>query len=292
PIAVRHHRNTRADLHHMTHTLDSFSLCGVEARHLSAEHWAALDGRDQHSRNFNVNAVDATACYFLRRVYPGNCLADEAKLFRRLELGLFRDWKRCGLIRQLAVGKLSARRLMGPHLLCRDTLLPRHAPLFSRSDNQHLSGRRACAAPKGQHVTNASTAVGGLLSATHRIAEGRVCRSLLDADFRPLGFQFVSDDHGNRCHDALAHLRLADADGHGAVSGDADPGIKRSWPGSSCGSQGPPPGGGNMNPQQQAAACRDARFDKTPPAQIDDGAHFAPPWARVPAARWMARRMR
>ena len=40
-----------------------------------------------------------------------------------------------------------------------------------------------------------------------------------------------------------------------------------------------------MKPEQQAAARSDACFEKTPPAQIDDRAHFAPPWARVPAAR-------
>jgi hypothetical protein len=40
-----------------------------------------------------------------------------------------------------------------------------------------------------------------------------------------------------------------------------------------------------MEAEQQASARGDAGFEKTAPAQIDDGAHFTPPWARLPAAR-------
>src|SRR5262249_2042163 len=59
PIAVRHHRNTRADLHDMAHALDGFSLWAVEASRLSAEHGAAVDGCAQPSRNFPGDAVDS-----------------------------------------------------------------------------------------------------------------------------------------------------------------------------------------------------------------------------------------
>jgi hypothetical protein len=45
---------------------------------------------------------------------------------------------------------------------------------------------------------------------------------LLDTDGFPINVEFVSDDHGEMCFDALTYLGILRHDGYSAIHGDAD----------------------------------------------------------------------
>jgi len=66
-------------------------------------------------------------------------------------------------------------------------------------------------------MAHAARAVGVLIAEAHFIA-----RSLLDLDPRPVGFQLISDDHGQAGTHALAHFRTVAHHRHRAVRRDAD----------------------------------------------------------------------
>src|SRR5215475_9460737 len=84
PVAIRHYRDSGADLHDMTHAFDRLGLRRVEASDLSAENGTPLHGRDEHSRDFDIDAVKRTPRDFVRSVQARYFLADETKLLGRL----------------------------------------------------------------------------------------------------------------------------------------------------------------------------------------------------------------
>ena len=187
PVAIRHHHDSRADLHDMTHAFDRLRFRRVKAGDFSTEDGTALHGRDEHPWDFDIDAVKRTPRNLVRRVQTRYFLADETKLLGRLELGLLRHRKQCRLFGKLAVGQFSSARLMDHHTLFGAAFFHWNAPFFGRCSDQHFSAGRAHPAPVRQHTANAPAAPGGLRAAALRIAKRGIRGSLLKPDLRPIG---------------------------------------------------------------------------------------------------------
>ncbi len=128
--------------------------------------------------------------------------------------------------------------------------------------------------------------------------------SRFKANLRPVGIEFLGQQHRQRGKNALAHLGVVHDHGDLLVSSDAHKGVGHEG---ICGCLRGclHAGSWKVETNQQAAACGNREFEEF--AARDNGAatrtadrpcvnnsraHLAPSLATVPAARWMARRMR
>ena len=97
----------------------------------------------------------------------------------------------------------------------------RHLPACGGRSLQHLPRGRAATAHRHEEVPRAARTVGVLVPVALLVA-----RRLHDTHARPVGFEFVGDDHRHAGAHALAHLRTMTDDADDAVLADGD---KHEW---------------------------------------------------------------
>ena len=101
----------------------------------------------------------------------------------------------------------------------------RHLPFIGRGLDQHHACGGAALADIVLGGADAAAAAG------REIAPGALARHALAGrgkfghDLGPVAFQFLGDELGEAGERALAHLRARDADHHGVVGPDHDPGV-------------------------------------------------------------------
>src|SRR6202158_3420565 len=93
-----------------------------------------------------------------------------------------------------------------------------------RGRNEHFTCRRARTAHRQPGARDAAAAAGTV------VINFRICWRLLDLHTLPIQAQLFRQDHGERRHDALAHLGLTKNQRDVVVRSDTDPGVE--WIGS------------------------------------------------------------
>jgi hypothetical protein len=92
-------------------------------------------------------------------------------------------------------------------------------PARGRRGHEHLP-RASRGLPK-----NFPAAAQAPAAACSQVLEIRPRRCLHNGDARPIGFQLLSQNHGERGTDALAHFRFTDRQRDGPIFIDSDPAI-------------------------------------------------------------------
>ncbi len=292
PRVVGQHRHARrqqplhrVELHHLPHARHRARLAVVHAPQRAAERRAAGDAGVQHVRHPDVDAEFRGAVHLVRDVEPGSGLAENAEGAGVLQRHLA---TRHGLPgrerRQLPVGRGALGRSVGHHAGHRRALRRRHAPLRRRRPYQHRT--RGGTRPAQRHVRAAGAPAAA--GAGVVLAVGRRPRH---PHLAPVGVEFLGHDHRHRGPHPLAHLRLGGLDGDRAVRVDAQPEVRRPSAGSDPGSGRVERGGQRVERAEAEHECGAGSGRGGHELAATDGllAHLASP---LPAARWMARRMR
>ena len=239
-------------------------LLEIVALHLAAIDGAGFDGRPFHAGQVNVDAVDGFAGDFRRDIEILLLGAHQRPFRRRLDADAFgiRVRRLSGERSDLAVGGGAPRRAVGDDAVGRTHLFDRHVPDLGRREQQPLArfragelkivaavlhrrgGVRAHAAIEGVRDAGEAGAVAGAeLGLAAAVGIGRAVAhdvqrpgrrhflgvtiggGVLRPDLAPIALQFLGDHHGVGGPHALAELGLGDADGHGFVGRDDDPGV-------------------------------------------------------------------
>ena len=108
---------------------------------------------------------------------------------------------------------------------------------------------------------------------------------VFDADFFPVGIEFLGNDHGRGRHAALAHFGARVADDNGVVGFDFDPDIEL-W---GVGRAGPL---GHKKSQRQTRCRTAGDFEEMATVHAGVQAEFVHARAPLLATAWMAVRMR
>ncbi len=288
PEAGRDHRHPARHLHDLFHPGDGLCLGGVEAPDLAAEHRGAGHHRGQKTGEPGVEPELRGAVHLGGGVEAELRRAEQPVPAQLLEPDLLRDRHSRGQGGQLAKGERLSLASDDPAVFG-PAAGRLHPPFSGRGGDQHLPGGGArlrqavpfapdTAAPPCHHD-----------GAECRVVVSRGHWRRLDADFAPIALQFLGDQHGERGIDPLAHFRLVDDEGHRAVTTHAEEGVRRKgrlrrFRGLVA--------KGEIEPEYESAADEGAGFEKIAAAQVGDLAHLVPPFPAVPAAVWMARRMR
>ena len=253
--------------------------------HPAAKPRTAHDHRGRHVGQAEVGAERALAAGDVGRIDVGHALADEAVLRLLFQRRVARDGQGRGVAGKFAVAESAAAGLVHDLVVDRGHRVDVDSPAFGAGLAQHEPRTGARGAQPVVVQQDALRAV-GVLVAVLGIALG-----LHHGDPGPVGVQFVRDHLGQRGADALAHLRAVGRDPDGAVriEGEEEVGLERA--------------GGDV--QGRGFPCRQARAEHEHPrhtekvtagevgGDVGDRVHRSvPPVARLPAASWMAARIR
>ena len=151
-------------------------------------------------------------------------LADDLPVLGVLELDVFRHLQLGRGVRNLAVGRLAARRRVRDHARFGLAFRGRHLPRVGRGRDQHLARRRAALAHVVLGAANAAAA------ARRHVAPDAVARQVLarrrhlGLDLLPVALELFGHQLGQPGQRALAHLRARDADDDIVVRADEHPG--------------------------------------------------------------------
>ena len=189
------------------------------------EHRTLHDRGVQHVRQAHVDGVDRLARDLVGDVEPPLRRADQLPVLRILQAGpapAAASAAAAAATRPNVTVRPLGRWVMT--LFAARALGGRHVPARGGGGDQHLARggaglaqvvlRRADgAAGAGRHVAPDAVAPAVL-----------VRRGELGLHLAPVAFELFGDQHRQRGEAALAHLRLGDADDHGVVGLDHDPG--------------------------------------------------------------------
>jgi hypothetical protein len=287
PPAVRHHRHHVRISQDTMDALHAGELGFVDGFQRAFEHRALDDGGVEHVRQAHVDGVDRRAYNLVGHIEAALRRADQFPVFRFLQLDLRGRRHRGGRLRDAAERDGAASGEMGDDAARGGAFRARHVPPRSRRCEQHLA-RRGAGAP--QIVLRGRDGAAG---AGRHVAPGAVAaevlarRHELGLHLAPVAFELFGDQHGQCGEGALAHLGAGDADDHGVVGLDHDPGgdLRPVL----C--SPPPRTEGNVEAERERAADRGDALEER--AAVETGAaHGERPTRTLAAAAWIAARMR
>src|SRR5580700_9707566 len=128
-----------AYLHDLLNARHAGDLGGIEALDRAAVDRTIRDGRDQHVRHLDVDAVDLLAGQLVVRIEALEALAGDLPVLDVLELDVFRWIELGGGFGDLAERRRAPRRLMGDNAVRRAALRGRHAPRLGGGLDKHLA---------------------------------------------------------------------------------------------------------------------------------------------------------
>ena len=214
-----------ADLHDALDAGHAGDLRRIEALQLAAEDRTIPDRRVQHARKGHVHAVDLLAVQLVESVEPLHRLAGDGPVLRVLERDLLRHRHRRGERRDLAVGRGAAGRAVRHDAFGGAAILLVDAPFLGGRGDQHRAGGCAPAADVILRIADAAAA-GGLVIAPDAVAlQVLAGRRIFRRHLRPVAFELLGHELGEAGEGALSHLDAGDADHHGVVRLDHDPGV-------------------------------------------------------------------
>ncbi|MCY1420125.1 hypothetical protein D9M71_357370 [compost metagenome] len=136
---------------------------------------------------------------------------------------------------------------------------------LGRGIDQHQARRRAGQTIAIEFHPGRGRAAGDLHPAKpgHAVIGGR-CRGMLDADLRPVGVQFLGNQHGQAGPDTLAHFRMAEQHGDAVVIANAQESVGRKHLALILRAHGEPVGAGHDKRHHQPTAQHSTALEKTP----------------------------
>ncbi len=260
----------------LLHAGHPFSLRGIEAPDLAAEHRAARDHSVLHAGQPHVDSEHRTAVGLLRRVQPLHRLAHQPVLRRVLQRRTRRRWHQGCRFGQRAVAQVGAGGGIDHRAVLRAQSGLVHCPLLGRGLHQHLPRRRSRAPQRIVGRANARAAEDALHAAVLPAH-----RRELGADLRPVALQFLGQQLGQGGHGPLPHLRLVDEQCDHVVRAHVHERVQLVARGR-C---------GTARRQHCADPQPRRRAQEAAPAQIRARAHFTPPLRCISAARCTALRI-
>ena len=297
PETIRHHRHAGMNGNHLQHTRHGARRGGVELPELPAEHRATRHQGHQQAGHLYINAKHSAAVDLERRVAPRHRLADEFELARLFQKDFARLWQARGLCGQFAVTRTSLARRVSHDTVLGTAFILFHFPILGSSTNQQCAPGRTGLTQRRPEGAHRGAATGELL-ADKRVGVRLICWGHFHLDARPVTVEFLGEQHGDGGMHALPHFRAADPQRDGVVRVDTYPGIRCKF---FCGHGGihftHPACQGQMETDEQTAACRRTGPEKTPTLRIYRFIccvvfHSAAPLAFSATACLMAPRMR
>ncbi|MCY1282334.1 hypothetical protein D9M70_311670 [compost metagenome] len=288
------------ELHHFDHAGHGLGLARIDSLRHTTETRRIGDHCHQHAGQLEILGEGGAAVGLVGAVLAGQALlADQREVLGRLEPHLVRQRLARRGLGQLAKAGLPAGRGMADHALAHADLRGRHLPLFGGGRHQHGAGAGTRLAHLLEGIGDGRAAAGALHRAEGEVVVERgVGRRALDAHLAPVGIQFLGQQGGQAGVGPLPHLHMLGEDGHAAIAGDTDEGVGCEGFGSSSQRFATPQQGSEGNAEGKAAAA----LEEGAPAEVEnaagrpgsgfEGAHVDSPQARLPAASWMAARIR
>ncbi len=286
PEAVGDDGDAARDLDNMLHAWDGLCLLGVEALDFAAE-----DRRgDEHTRQLHVETEDSLPANLVGRVEALGRLADDTEILRILELDVLLWLEVSRFLGEFPVRQFFPRRGVDYVSWLSAAGCRFDVPLRGRGGDEHgASGRAGLAHPLP--LAPGAAAAARHLDAVNRVVVDRSHRRGLEMDFLPVRVQLLGDEHRDARVRPLAHFSVIDDHGDGVVAADAHEGVERERPTLlrrlvTCGARR------QVQAQDQAAAGEQAGAEESAAAEVENLAHFAPPFAASSAAAWIALRIR
>ena len=162
----------------------------VKARDLASNHWTAGEEGVLHSSNAKVDAKLGGT------VGLGGCIearcgcSDELVLRPVFELRLLGNRKLGGALGEVAVAGAAARCSVEDETLVGSTFGGGYVPLLGRCRDEHLARGGTGLPHRIPSSAHAGTASSGL------VAKESARAGLLDGNLRPVGIEFLGEDHG------------------------------------------------------------------------------------------------
>ena len=200
-----------------------FRFRGVKRFHLAAKHRASRHDRELHSGHSRIDAKYRRAVR-LRMAFPSRRLSpNDVEIIRILQRHRIqiRDRLFCGIRNKLAVSQKILSRSMQHSSVLRHAGIRVHVPACRRRGDKHFSGRCTRSSHRQPATRYASAA-----SRTMVVDIG-IRGRLFHADHFPVNTQLLSENHRQRRHDSLAHLRFFQDQRHAVVRRNMHPRVKR-----------------------------------------------------------------
>ena len=182
------------------------------------------DGGVKHARQPHVDRIDRLRGHLVEHVKAPARLARELPRVRLLQLDRSRG-RELGRVRgDGAEGHRAAGRPVDDRTHVRDAFRRRHIPTRRGRGDQHVAGDGA-GLPQVKLRRRDGTAGAGRQIAPDAVAAPILLGSdEFGADFGPIAFQLLGDQHGEAGLRALPHLGPRDADDDRVVRGNHQPG--------------------------------------------------------------------
>ena len=187
----------------------------------AAEYGTLSEGRELHSRQHRVDAVDHLAVGLVWSVETLEWLANQAEILGILERRILRDRLGACCVNQIAVAERASARCMIDRAVRRGATGWIDLPLLCSRPNEHDPRRGSRRAQRLPERANGIGVSSDLNPKDWIAIELVVRRRVLQHHFAEISIEFLGKDHGNRRVDALPHLDLRHHQGR--LSGTIDP---------------------------------------------------------------------
>ena len=173
----------------------------------------------EHPRYAHVDPITRLAGDDIGTVNARRGPTNQAKVSCRFQLRIRRHGKFGRVLDERAIIRSAVCSLMQNCAIDRAALGPINTPLSGRGGDKHFA-RAGCRLAK-----NFPTAAQAPAAAGTQVLEIGTRRGLHDGDARPIGSQFVSQNHRKGGTDTLTHFRFADGERDHAILIDLNPAI-------------------------------------------------------------------
>ena len=174
----------------------------------AAEYGTLSEGRELHSRQHRVDAVDHLAVGLVWSVETLEWLANQAEILGILERRILRDRLGACCVNQIAVAERASARCMIDRAVRRGATGWIDLPLLCSRPNEHDPRRGSRRAQRLPERAN-GIRISGDLNANGWIAIKLVVRRCVhQRHFFKVGIEFLGENHRDRGVYALAHLDL------------------------------------------------------------------------------------
>ncbi len=150
---------------------------------------------------------------------------DQRVFVRRLDRGLAVQFDRRGFRRDLTIAQTAPGSLVREEAVLRFDLRRRYVPFLRRGRLQPLARTGAGLLIQRAPETHRAARFGVQMIVEIVFADMAVGLGIDALNLGPVALQFLADHHRVRGQDALAQIRLIDADQHAVIGGDDNPGI-------------------------------------------------------------------
>ena len=193
---------------HLAHARNPVCGAGIHVGHLAAKHRTCRKGRKFHPGQHHVDSIDDTAVDLVRCIKTLERLANQREILGVLERRILRRCKFAGRADQGAKPRLPSAADV-PHLaIGRGATRGVDLPALCRRLNQHGARRGTRLAQRLPERTDGVGVTGDLDTEDGVAVELVVGWRVFQYDLLVIGVQFLGEDHGDRCVDALTHLNL------------------------------------------------------------------------------------